>query len=175
MIRAMRCVEGVGSTKPGALPFVGIRVRRVASVVLFAVGAVLPHWPTLAASAPGQVDTVPIPRERVETAIAGLDGLASAVMEKTGIPGLAIAVVHEGATTFARGYGVRERGKPAAVDAETVFQVASLSKSLAGTVVARQVGEGIVAWDTRVKTYLPWFELQDDWVAVCPPSAPFSR
>jgi len=161
----MRCVERAGSTNPWALPFVGIRVRRVASVVLFAVGAVLPLWPTLAASAPGQVDTVLIPRERVDTAITGLDGLASAIMEKTGIPGLAIAVVHEGATVFARGYGVRELGKPAAVDAETVFQVASLSKSLAGTVVARQVGEGIVAWDTRVKTYLPWFELQDDWVA----------
>ena len=38
-----------------------------------------------------------------------------------------------------------------------MFQLASLSKPLAATVVAHQVGAGAVGWDTPVVAKLPWF------------------
>lgn len=103
-------------------------------------------------------------QERIKAAIDGLDGLAQRTLAEFKLPGLAIAVVHEGKTVFARGYGLRELGKEGKVDADTVFQIASLSKSLAASVVAQQVGEGKVAWDTPVSQHLSWFTLSDPWV-----------
>ena len=45
---------------------------------------------------------------------------------------------------------MRELGKHAPIDAETVFQLASVSKSLAATVVSSVVGTGEVTWTTRM-------------------------
>ena len=42
-----------------------------------------------------------------------------------------------------------------------MFQLASVSKSLGGTLVAQQVGLGRVQWDTRLRSKLPWFALSD--------------
>ncbi|MBC01013.1 MAG: serine hydrolase [Rhodobacteraceae bacterium] len=101
---------------------------------------------------------------RIQAAIGGLDALARRTLAEFGLPGLAVAVVHQGKTVFAKGYGLRELGKPGKVDADTVFQIASLSKSVAASVVAQQVGEGVVTWDTPVVRHLPWFTLSDPWV-----------
>lgn len=69
-----------------------------------------------------------IPVEQINAAVDQPDDLVEAVMTDTAVPGLAVAVVHQGKTLFAKGYGVRESGKPEPVDADTVFQIASLSK-----------------------------------------------
>jgi CubicO group peptidase (beta-lactamase class C family) len=113
---------------------------------------------------PPQVAGVPIPDGQIERAVDQLDALAQAILEKSGIPGLAVAVVRGGKTVYARGFGLRKIGERSPVDADTVFQIASLSKSIGATVVARQVGAGVVKWDTPLVTYLPWFELNDPWI-----------
>ena len=77
---------------------------------------------------------------------------------------MAVAVVRDGKTVYAKGFGVRKVGESQPVDADTVFQIASLSKWLAATVVAHQVGAGLVKWDTPVVAHLPWFRLIDPWV-----------
>jgi CubicO group peptidase (beta-lactamase class C family) len=113
---------------------------------------------------PPQVAGVPIPDGQIDRAVGRLDALAQAILEKSGIPGLAIAVVRDGKTVYARGFGLRRIGERQPVDADTVFQIASLSKSVGATVVAHQVGAGVVKWDTPLVTYLPWFELNDPWI-----------
>jgi hypothetical protein len=62
---------------------------------------------------------------------------------------------------YAKGFGTRHVGTQSPVDADTVFQLASVSKSLGGTLVAQQVGLGRVQWDTRLRSVLPWFALSD--------------
>ena len=47
------------------------------------------------------------------------------------------------------------------VDPDTVFQIASLSKSISSTVVAQQVGTDAIGWDTPIVSKLPWFALSD--------------
>jgi CubicO group peptidase (beta-lactamase class C family) len=42
-------------------------------------------------------------------------------------------VVHNGEVVDLKGFGRRETGKPDRVDADTVFQIASLSKPIAAT------------------------------------------
>lgn len=85
-------------------------------------------------------------------------------MASSGIPGMAVAVVADGKLVFAKGYGVRSVLTQAPVDADTVFQLASLSKPIGATVVARQVGRGVVQWETPVSRWLPGFRLADPFV-----------
>jgi CubicO group peptidase (beta-lactamase class C family) len=97
-------------------------------------------------------------------ALSALDGLAQELLDTTKIPGLAVAVARDGKVVFARGYGVRKAGEPERVDADTVFQIASMSKSIGASVVAHQVGVNTIRWDTPVIKHLPWFSLNDAWV-----------
>ncbi|BBX63336.1 serine hydrolase [Mycobacterium saskatchewanense] len=123
---------------------------------------------TLSDAPPNEVSGVDIPAGRIDDAISKLDGLAGDLMKSTGIPGMAIAVVHGGKTLYAKGFGVRDatkgNGQGNSVDADTVFQLASVSKSVGATVVAHEVTESAVSWDTAVVSKLPWFALNDPYV-----------
>jgi CubicO group peptidase (beta-lactamase class C family) len=113
---------------------------------------------------PPEIAGIPIPDGQIDRALGELDKLASAIMQRSGIPGMAVAVVRDGRAVYAKGFGIRKIGAPETVDADTVFQIASLSKPVTATIVARQVQAGIVGWDTPVVTHLPWFRLKDPWV-----------
>lgn len=123
-----------------------------------------PSPPATADLAPDQVAGVPIPDGQIDDAVARLDDLAQKLLDRTGIPGMAVAVVHGGETVYAKGFGVRAAGSDEPVDADTVFQLASMSKPVGATVVAQQVGEGSIGWDTPVIEHLPTFALADPYV-----------
>jgi CubicO group peptidase (beta-lactamase class C family) len=72
-----------------------------------------------------------VTKEKVKAALPKLAMLATQTLQKTGVPGLAIAVVYQDEVVYLKGFGVREIGKPETVDADTVFQLASVSKPLA--------------------------------------------
>lgn len=113
---------------------------------------------------PPEFSALPIRDGQIERALGELDKLAAALLKKTGIPGLAVAVVRDGRTVYAKGFGIRKAGSPETVDTDTVFQIASLSKPVTATMVARQVEAGAVAWNTPVVKHLPWFRLKDPFV-----------
>lgn len=108
---------------------------------------------------------MPASDARIKQAISTLDGLARDVLQRTDIPGLAIAVVHNGQTVYARGFGKRAVGRPERVNAATVFLLASLSKPVGATVVATQVDTGHVSWNSPVRDFLPSFDLGDPWIS----------
>src|SRR5438034_4217070 len=60
---------------------------------------------------------------------AALDRYIEQAMRDWEVPGLAIAIVRNDTVIAAKGYGVRELGKTDPVDANTVFNIASLTKS----------------------------------------------
>lgn len=109
---------------------------------------------------PSRTSALPVPPGQIDRAVESLDGIVAEIQERSGVPGIAVAVVHDGETLYAKGFGLRGEGD-APVTAETVFQIASVSKSIAATVVARQVSEGVVSWDSRMQDLLPWFRLSD--------------
>jgi CubicO group peptidase (beta-lactamase class C family) len=104
------------------------------------------------------------PPESVEKALAQLDGLAEMAMSRTNVPGIAIAVVSRDELAYLKGFGLREAGKSELVNPETIFQLASVSKPIATTVVAALVGDGIVAWDDPIVRHDPGFQMYDAWV-----------
>ena len=62
------------------------------------------------------------------------------------IPGFAVAIVKDDKVVFAKGYGVRELNKPATVDADTLFAIASNSKAFTAAALAILVDEGKLIW-----------------------------
>jgi CubicO group peptidase (beta-lactamase class C family) len=118
---------------------------------------------------PNEVSGVDIPAGRIDDAVARVDGLVADLMRNSGIPGMSVAIVHGGKTLYAKGFGVKDASKGAAadnkVDADTVFQLASISKAIGATVVAHQVTENAITWDTPVASKLPWFTLSDPYVS----------
>ena len=125
---------------------------------------------------PSAFSDVAIPAGRVDAAVSQLDAMAEAALAKTGVPGMAIAVVHRDRVVYLKGFGRRSLDGAAPVDAETVFQLASLSKPVAATVVAAAVdramvdrvgvdgedaGPAAVTWDDPIVRHLPDFALQD--------------
>lgn len=100
---------------------------------------------------------------QVDGAVAALDGIVGDAMARTGVPGVAVAVVHGDAVVYARGFGLREAGRPETVDIDTVFQLASVSKPIAATVVAAAVGRGLIGWRDPVRGHLPFFALSDPY------------
>ena len=95
---------------------------------------------------------------------AGLDAYVTAAMQKWEVPGLAIAVVKDGEVVLARGYGVSELGKNQKVTADTIFTIASCTKSFVSTCIALLVEEGKLRWDDPVMQHLPEFELVDPYL-----------
>ena len=57
---------------------------------------------------PPLVPAMELPENAVDNAVAKLDGLAEELMRKSGIPGMAVAVVHGGKTVYAKGFGVKD-------------------------------------------------------------------
>jgi CubicO group peptidase (beta-lactamase class C family) len=90
----------------------------------------------------------------------GLTALVEAQAAEHGIPGLAVAVLHGGATHVAT-LGVTSVDDPLPVDLDTLFMIGSTTKTLTGTAVMRLVDEGAVALADRVVDHLPDFALAD--------------
>jgi CubicO group peptidase (beta-lactamase class C family) len=99
--------------------------------------------------------------EAVTAALPLLEQQAQAAVDRGDVPGLSIAVVYRDEVVFLNGFGLREAGRPDAVDADTVFQLASCSKPIASTVVAALVGAGTVTWDSRIADIDPGFALAE--------------
>lgn len=100
----------------------------------------------------------------MDDAVSELDRVIQAAMKKTGVPGVAVAVVYKDKVVYLKGFGERRVGQSGSVDQDTVFELASLSKPLASTVVAGAVGDRTIGWDDPVATQLPRFALKDPWV-----------
>lgn len=94
----------------------------------------------------------------------GLDKQLEQIRKDWEIPGLAVGIVQDDVLIYAKGFGVRELGKPGKVDEQTLFAVASNSKAFTATILGILVDEGKLDWDDRVIDYLPEFQMADAYV-----------
>lgn len=88
--------------------------------------------------------------------VSGLD--LRAQMAKYQVPAVSVAVIRNGKIAWARGYG-RQSENGAPVDSRTLFQAASLSKSLTGMAALRLVQDGVLSLDAPVGTALKSWSL----------------
>ncbi|MGH9949451.1 MAG: serine hydrolase domain-containing protein, partial [Pyrinomonadaceae bacterium] len=93
-----------------------------------------------------------------------LEAYIASTLKEWEIPGAAIAVVKDGKIIVAKGYGVRELGKPGRVDENTIFDAASLTKAFTAAAIASLVDEKKMSWDDPVKRYIPTIEFPDPYL-----------
>ncbi|MDO6414343.1 serine hydrolase [Sphingomonas sp. BIUV-7] len=82
-------------------------------------------------------------------------------MDAFGTPGIGVALVRAGGPALARGYGVRQLGRPEKVDADTLFAIASNSKAFVAAGIAMLVEADKLGWDEPVIRYLTDFATSD--------------
>jgi CubicO group peptidase (beta-lactamase class C family) len=101
---------------------------------------------------PGTLSAAVLTRVDVE---AFFDGIMSQRLERDDIAGAAVAVVKDGDALFEKGYGYADVGRkiPASPD-NTLFGVASISKTFVGTAVMQLVADGKLDLDVDVDQYL---------------------
>jgi len=96
-----------------------------------------------------------------DTRIAALGAFVERARTELAVPGVALGLISSGKVVFAGGFGVRELGKPEAIDGDTLFMIASNTKAMTTLLLAKLVDEGKLAWDTPVTSLLPSFKLGD--------------
>lgn len=93
-----------------------------------------------------------------------VDRIVARTMATYPVPGIAVGIVKDGKLVFAKGYGVREIGRPGRVGADTLFGIASNTKAFTTAALGILVDEGKLHWDDKVIDYLPEFRLYDPYV-----------
>lgn len=82
-------------------------------------------------------------------------------MKKLDVPGVGLSFIDGGSVVWAGGLGVRELGKPARVDGDTLFMAASNTKAMTTALLARAVDAGKLRWDQAAVEAYPDFRLGD--------------
>lgn len=77
------------------------------------------------------------------------------------VPGIAVIVVSRDQTLTIKGLGLRDIEAKAPVTPDTIFPLASCSKSFTTALAAMLVDEGKLNWDDPVRKYLTSFHLAD--------------
>jgi len=125
-------------------------MRRFAVVSLLGLALLMPRQ-----TAPAAAEGDPI---------AKLDAFITRALKEYQVSGAAVAVVQNGKAVLLKGYGVRDVTKPGAVDENTIFQLASATKTLTGAAAATVVDEGKLDWDKPIFNYLPEFVGYDPYM-----------
>jgi CubicO group peptidase (beta-lactamase class C family) len=91
--------------------------------------------------------------------VSAVDTLVQSIMKRYGVPGVSLAIAREGEIAYGRGFGHRdvERGLPATLD--TVFGIASVSKSFAALCIMQLQDAGRLSVRDPVINYLPEFRM----------------
>ncbi|MEZ2148155.1 serine hydrolase domain-containing protein [Bradyrhizobium sp. DN5] len=103
-------------------------------------------------------NTAPLlPSHRIDPAL--LDQ-ARVEIERDGVPGIALGVYHNGCAATA-GMGVTNVLHPQLVDGDTLFQIASITKTFTTTAVLQLVELGRLNLDDPIRARLPEFTVAD--------------
>lgn len=99
----------------------------------------------------------PLTPERIEQ----LKAFIAQGMKQLDVPGVGLSFIDGGKVVWAGGLGVRELGKPAPVDGDTLFMAASNTKAMTTALLARAVDAGKLRWDQPAAEAYPAFKLAD--------------
>ncbi|HEX2139551.1 MAG TPA: serine hydrolase domain-containing protein, partial [Woeseiaceae bacterium] len=86
------------------------------------------------------------------------------LMARYDLPGLAVGVIEDGRVVYTRTAGELVAGSGEKIDRRTLFKIASNSKAMTASVLARLVDAGKMRWDDPVIRHLPQFRMSDPWI-----------
>ena len=133
-------------------------MRRAVSIFLLLLAL------SITAGAAGAQQTATPAAAKPAPSKPGLDGFNSFVEETLKdwkVPGVAVAVVHDGKVIHSKGHGLRDVKKSLPVTPKTLLAIGSITKSFTVTALGILVDDGKLDWDKPVREYLPAFRLHD--------------
>lgn len=83
-------------------------------------------------------------------------------MEHYGVPGVSIAVIHNGEIAWAKAYGIMDKESKSPVTSETLFQAASISKPVSAYGALTLVEQGKIDLNEDINTYLESWKLPEN-------------
>ncbi len=92
----------------------------------------------------------------VDSIMKPVDGFITQKMEASGIVGLGAAVFVNKKMVWIQGFGYADRENKKPFTANTIMNVASISKTITGVSIMQAVEDGLVSLDEDINTYLPF-------------------
>lgn len=123
-----------------------------------------PAWAQTSASVPTPAAAASSAQPALPAQLQDFAAYVDSARKQFDVPGIAVAIVKDGQVVLEQGYGVRELGKPDAVDAHTLFAIASNTKAFTAASLQMLAEEGKLNMDDRVIDHLPWFQMSDPYV-----------
>jgi CubicO group peptidase (beta-lactamase class C family) len=93
-----------------------------------------------------------------------IDSIVHSAMSQMTHVGLAVAVIQDGEVIHSKGYGIASVSSGQKVNDQTLFAIASNSKSFTAAALAILVDEGKLDWNDKVVKYIPEFKMYDSYV-----------
>ena len=95
---------------------------------------------------------------------AELDAIVDEAFARYRLPGIAVGVIEDGKVIYVGTRGETSSGSGQPITSNTLFKIASNSKAMTASVLARLVDAGKLRWEDPVIKYLPSFRMYDPWV-----------
>ncbi len=92
--------------------------------------------------------------------IKEVESFINSKMKKSDAPGLSLIIVNNDKVAYYKGFGYADREKKLPVTDETLFEVASCSKSYTALGILTLRDSGLVSLDDTVSKFFPWFRVQ---------------
>lgn len=101
------------------------------------------------------------PAVEIENTLTEFDSLLEQNLKEAGTVGAAAVITYKGKIALVKCYGVRKAGEKNPVNENTVFRLASVSKTVTGVLAGILDKENIVKLDDHIVDYLPDFKLKN--------------
>jgi CubicO group peptidase (beta-lactamase class C family) len=99
--------------------------------------------------------------KKEQKAITKIKSIANEMLEKTKVPGMAMAIVKDGRVILSEGFGYRDKENKLPVTPSTLFAIGSVSKSFTAMTLAQLEDDDVIQWNDPVRKHLPRFKLKD--------------
>jgi len=100
--------------------------------------------------------------EGKEFSITGIEETVQKLMEKGNIPGLSLVILRTDGANVVKGFGYADLEKEVPVTSETLFELASCSKSFTALAALQLAEQGSIHLDDHVSKYFPGFFVKHD-------------
>jgi beta-lactamase class C len=98
--------------------------------------------------------------KEIQEVLSSFDSLYNISIEQSGAVGGAVVITYKGQVALLKCFGVKKAGEKGAVDENTVFRLASVSKTITGVLAGILDEKNIIKLDDKVVDYLPEFRLK---------------
>ena len=134
------------------------RLACCAALLAFAASSVWAQ-PPMPDTAPAAAASTALPAQ-----LQDFQAYVDSARKQFEVPGIAVAIVKDGKVVLEQGFGDKETGRAGAVDAHTLFAIASNTKAFTAAALQILAERGKLKMDDRVIDHLPWFQMSDPYV-----------